>query len=90
MFTTPEFEERMLALVDDRPSGLVVDLLGATFVDSSAARALLHAAQRLSDHGARLAVVNQDPEVGRILSVMGLDEFLAVVGDVAGGRSAVV
>ena len=79
LFTTPEFEEQLLALTDDVPDALVVDLTESAFVDSSAGRALLHAAQRLRDRGARLVVVNQDPEVARVLEVMGLDEFLEVV-----------
>jgi anti-sigma B factor antagonist len=85
LYTTPEFEERLLALVEDAPHTLVVDLLGATFVDSTAGRALLHAAQRLREQGARLVVVNRDPEVARILEVMGLDEFLDVVPDADAG-----
>jgi anti-sigma B factor antagonist len=87
MYTSPEFEERLLALVDDHPEGLVVDLLGSTFVDSTAARALLRAAQRLAEHGTRLSVIYRDPEVARILTVMGLDEFLDVL-DAGPSRAA--
>jgi anti-sigma B factor antagonist len=79
MYTAPEFEEELMRLVDSVPDGIVVDLLDSTFVDSTACRALLRAARRLRDTDARLTLVNRDPEVARILSVMGLDEFLDIV-----------
>jgi anti-anti-sigma factor len=79
LYTAREFDEHLRALVESEPRGLVVDLVQSTFLDSSAGRALLHAAQSLRRHGARLVVVNRDPEVARILKVMGLDEFLDIV-----------
>jgi anti-sigma B factor antagonist len=79
LYTAREFEERLLALVESGARGLVVDLSTSTFVDSSGCRALLHAARSLRQRGGRLVVVNRDPEVARILEVMGLDEFLDIV-----------
>jgi anti-sigma B factor antagonist len=81
LYTTPEFQERLVELAEVEEGGFVVDLLESTFVDSSAGRALLRAARRLREHGARLVVVNRDPEIARIFEIMGLDEFLSVVAD---------
>jgi anti-sigma B factor antagonist len=80
IYTAREFERSLAELVEEEQLGLVVDLAGSDFVDASACRALLRAARRLRDRGARLVVVNRDGEVARIFRVMGLDEFLTVVG----------
>ena len=78
LYTSPEFNQRLNELADSEDHDLVVDLGGSSFVDSSACRALLRAARRLEEHGARLAVVNRDPDIARIFSVMGLEAFLVV------------
>jgi anti-sigma B factor antagonist len=79
LYTAPEFQERLVELAESEQRGFVVDFGGTTFVDSSACRVLLRAARRLREHGARLVVVNRNPELARMLEVMGLDEFLTVV-----------
>jgi anti-sigma B factor antagonist len=78
LYTAPEFNQRLNELAESEQHDVVVDLSGSSFIDSSACRALLRAARRLDEHGARLAVVNRDPEVSRIFSVMGLEAFLVV------------
>ena len=79
LYTAPEFEQRLREVLELEPGGLVVDLLGSTLLDSTACGALLAAAQRLRARQARLVIVNRDPEIARILDVMGLEEFLDVV-----------
>jgi anti-sigma B factor antagonist len=79
VYTAQEFERSIAELVEGEELGLVIDLAGSAFVDASACRVLLRAARRLSDHGARLVVVNRDGEIGRIFKIMGLEEFLTVV-----------
>jgi anti-sigma B factor antagonist len=79
LYTAPEFRAELTRLAESSGRGLVVDLGASTFVDSSACRALLRAARRLAARGGRLVVVNRDPEIARMFSVMGLDELMAVV-----------
>jgi anti-sigma B factor antagonist len=79
LYTAPEFRERLAALAESSPRGVVVDLGSTTFVDSGACRALLRAARRLALQGGRLVVINRDPEIARMFAIMGLEEFLAVV-----------
>jgi anti-sigma B factor antagonist len=79
IYTSREFEERLVDIVDSEPPGLVVDLAASSFVDASACRVLLRAARRMRDRGARLVVVNRDAEIARVFDVMGLDAFLTIV-----------
>jgi anti-sigma B factor antagonist len=78
LYTRLEFSQRLGELAESEPNGLVVDLRGSAFVDSSACRALLRAARRVEEQGARLVVVNRDPEIARIFAIMGLEAFLVV------------
>jgi anti-sigma B factor antagonist len=79
LYTSPEFDQRLVELTDSAGPGIVVDLGGSAFVDSSACRALLRAARRLADQGGRLVVINRDPDVARLFEIMGLEAFLVVV-----------
>jgi anti-sigma B factor antagonist len=79
LYTSPELDERLVELTEADGPGVVVDLGGSSFVDSSACRALLRAARRLADHGGQLVVVNRDPDVARLFEIMGLEAFLVVV-----------
>ncbi len=64
---------------------LTVDLSGLRFADSASVATLVRAAQRLKDQGGRLELMNPQPAVARTLSLLGVDQALAVRA--APGRS---
>jgi anti-sigma B factor antagonist len=86
LFSGPDFRARLLSAVDAAEGDAVIDLTGASFVDSSACRSLLLAARRLEARRARLVVVNQHPAISRIFQVMGIDDLLPVVPDLDEAR----
>jgi anti-sigma B factor antagonist len=64
--------------VRDR-QGVVVDLSGAEFIDSSILGAILEARQQATDSGAGFAIVGGGGEpVRRVLEITGLDQALAI------------
>lgn len=81
IYTAPTLRERL----DDalqRGGGIVVDLTGATFVDSSVLGALLDARRRAHEAGRGFVVCVGDqvePGVRRILDITGLVPVLPVV-----------
>jgi anti-sigma B factor antagonist len=81
IYTAPALRERMYGVIEEgRP--LVVDLTGATFVDSSILGALLGARRRAHEAGVGFAVCcaeGIDPGVRRILDVTGLMPVLPVL-----------
>jgi anti-sigma B factor antagonist len=83
IYTAPALRDRMYGVIaEGRP--LVVDLTGATFVDSSILGALLGARRRAHEAGLGFAVCcaeSMDPGVRRILDVTGLVPVLPVVAD---------
>ena len=83
IYTAPTLRERLDEALERR-GGVVVDLTGATFVDSSVLGALLDARRRAldADQGYVVCVGEQvEPGVQRILDITGLVPVLPVVSD---------
>ena len=81
IYTAPTLRERLDEAIG-RGSGVVVDLTGATFVDSSVLGALLDARRRALDGGQGFVVSvgeSVEPGVQRILDITGLVPVLPVV-----------
>ena len=75
-----ELHAELRAAVEADANGIVVDLTGCEFIDSSAIRALLLSREEMnSDHnGESLAVAASSDQILRILGVMGLDKVLPI------------
>ncbi|WP_308250084.1 STAS domain-containing protein [Sphaerisporangium fuscum] len=80
--TTP----RLNAVVKEVPlesgGGLVIDLSGMTFCDSTGIAALVAAYQLAQDAGARLALAGVDSHILRIFRIMGLNQIFSVYDSV--------
>jgi anti-sigma B factor antagonist len=88
IYTAPTLRDRLEEAIG-RGGGLVVDLTGATFVDSSVLGALLDARRRAREAGQGFVVSIGDavePGVQRILDITGLVPVLPVVS----GRDAAI
>ena len=69
--------------------GLVLDLAGVTFVDSSALRELLHARLRLAERGGRLVLAAMPRVVTRLLEITGTIELFETASDAGAAVVAV-
>jgi anti-sigma B factor antagonist len=81
IYTAPTLRDRLDEALE-RGGGVVVDLTGATFVDSSVLGALLEARRRAHEAGLAYVVCVGDqvePSVRRILDITGLVPVLPVV-----------
>jgi anti-sigma B factor antagonist len=81
IYTAPTLRDRLEEALE-RGGGVVVDLTGATFVDSSVLGALLEARRRAHEGGLAYVVCVGDqvePSVRRILDITGLVPVLPVV-----------
>jgi anti-anti-sigma factor len=70
-------EDAFALVLEPHLRRLVVDLSGATLLDSMALGALVYAAKRTAAGGGRLEVSGARPNVRRVLRVGGLDRALA-------------
>jgi anti-sigma B factor antagonist len=81
IYTAPTLRERLDEALE-RGGGVVIDLTGATFVDSSVLGALLDARRRALDAGRGYVVCvgeTVEPGVQRILDITGLVPVLPVI-----------
>ena len=67
-----------MRLVAEGPNRIVVDLTGATFVDSTTLGVLLGAVKRLRLIGGELVIVCSDLNIRRILSITLLDRAFTI------------
>jgi anti-sigma B factor antagonist len=80
--TAPRFDQSLSEAVDDqRTHGIVVDLSGVTFLDSSALNALIHCFERQKLRMEGLCLVARDSRVTTLLEVTRLDRILHVAPD---------
>lgn len=67
---------------------VIVDLVGVSFLDSTALAVLVASCKRLRAGGGRLVLVSNDPRTLRVLEITGLDRVFEVersLADAVGG-----
>jgi anti-sigma B factor antagonist len=82
LYTAPELERALASSVTAGARQLVVDLSGATFVDSTALHVLLRAARQLDKEG-ELIVAASDPNVRRVFGITGFDRLFSIVSSLS-------
>jgi anti-sigma B factor antagonist len=91
IYTAPTLRDRLDEAIAARPTGMIEDLAGATFLDSSILGALLEARRQALEAGLGYVVCLGDtPEAGvaRILEITGLVPVFPVVGSLEEALSA--
>jgi anti-sigma B factor antagonist len=78
LYTAPEFKERLLQVIDDGKTRLVVDLTKATFIDSTTLGVLVGGVKRLRPTGGSLALVCTEPSIVKIFEITGLDRVFPI------------
>lgn len=80
--TAPQLGSRLLSLVNDGKTGVVVDLSRVTFIDSTAIGVILNALRALGARSGRLVLVCPTERILRPLEVTGLTERLPIARSV--------
>ncbi|MFI6025711.1 STAS domain-containing protein [Amycolatopsis magusensis] len=75
--------EALGTALDSGGEGLVIDMIGVGFCDSSCLHALLRAAARARTSGTGFALVAVSPAVVRPITVLQLREMLPITGSVS-------
>jgi anti-sigma B factor antagonist len=78
LHVAPQLRDRLTREIDDGAKAVVLDLSGATFVDSMTLGVLLGAMKRLRAGGGRLRLVVPQTELRRIFEITLLDRVLAL------------
>lgn len=80
LHVAPELRDRIAAAIADGAHEVVLDLSGATFVDSMTLGVLLGAMKRLRARGGQLRLVVPRTEIRRILEITLLDRVFSLYG----------
>lgn len=70
--TAPPLRDRLQALTTSGKSTVVVDLLGVTFLDSTALGVLVGALKRCREAGGDLPLVIEEPRILKVFEITGL------------------
>lgn len=87
--TAPSLREKLISLVGDGASHLVLDLEGVDFLDSTGLGVIVSALKRVRTHGGDLRLVCTQARIRRLFEITGLDKAVPLLPSldaaVAGG-----
>ena len=75
---SPQIAASLGAMVAHKPSRLVVDLAGVSYIDSSGLAVLINAAQNVETYGGRFMLAGVHEDVQSILEAAALNQFFLV------------
>jgi anti-sigma B factor antagonist len=83
LYSAPEFEEAVFALIAGGGTRIVVDLTAVSFLDSTALGVLVKGAKRLRPVGGNIVIVSRDRNVAKVFEVSGLGRMFILHESVA-------
>jgi len=78
IYTAPELKEALNAAIETGATSILVDLSGATFIDSTTLGVLMGAVRRLHPVGGEVAIACADPNICRIFEITLLDRVFRI------------
>jgi anti-sigma B factor antagonist len=81
LYTAPEFKERLLDVIGQGATQVVVDLTDTTFIDSTTLGVLVGGVKRLRPEGGQLSIVCSDRNITKIFEITGLNRVFPIHAD---------
>ncbi len=78
LYTSPKLKTALDTVLTEGHVRLIVDLLAATYLDSTALSILSSALQRARDAGGNLGVIYNQPQIDRMFTLTGLKEIFPI------------
>ncbi|MCO6005431.1 STAS domain-containing protein [Actinoallomurus purpureus] len=85
--TTPAVRDRILTILDDTTTPLVIDLSGVSFCDASGLAMLIGTQRRARSKGVTIALAAPRPIVRKMLRITGLDRAFAIHSTLASAQA---
>ena len=78
LHVSPRLARSLASMIAKRPTHLVVDLSGVTFIDSSGLAVLINAMQDIKEYGGKLTLAGINNNVRSIFETARLDQFFLI------------
>ena len=78
IYSATQFKEVMIQSIEEGAKHIVVDLVGVTFIDSTALGVLVSGAKRVRPQNGTLDIACQDENITRIFEITGLDRTFGI------------
>ena len=78
MTTAPQLRDRLSEAVAERVPTVVVDLVGVTFIDSTALGVLIEAKKLCDSEGGTMRIAVSEPRIIKIFEITGLTEVFDI------------
>lgn len=79
--TSPDLEEELKEIIDDKIKALVFDMGGVDYISSFGVRAIMWAKKTLKAKNATFAMVNLKPQIEKVFEVMKILPMLDIFDD---------
>jgi anti-sigma B factor antagonist len=71
-YNSPKLRERMVNLIDDGQSNLVINLSGVDYIDSTGLGTLVGGLKRASEKGGAIQIICPNEQIYKVFSITGL------------------
>lgn len=88
-YTSARFREMMIEIIEDGGVSLIVNMARVEYIDSSGLGALVGGLKRASEHGGRILIVCDRPQVRKVFEITGLEKVFPLYEDEGGAVDAI-
>jgi anti-sigma B factor antagonist len=71
-YNSPKLREKMVTLIDDGQSNLVINLSGVDYIDSTGLGTLVGGLKRASEKGGAIQIICPNEQIYKVFSITGL------------------
>lgn len=73
-YTSARFRETMIELIEAGAASLIISMMKVEYIDSSGLGALVGGLKRSSEHGGKIVIVCDNPQIRKVFEITGLEK----------------
>lgn len=81
VYTAPQLKQRIIDMLDNDTTNIIVDLSDVEYLDSTALGVLIGGLKRLREKDGSLDLICPNPRIRRIFEITGLDKIFDIYGN---------
>jgi len=80
-YTSARFREAMIDLIEAGAASLIISMMKVEYIDSSGLGALVGGLKRSSEHGGKIVIVCDNPQIRKVFEITGLEKVFPLFED---------